>query len=294
MLDINYYMTGERSPYPALYNIETTNKCNQTCSFCPRTKYMTRPVETLEMWVFERIVQQIRPWSKDEWDMWVKYCESHYKVFDGEQNENHFLLYIIAKSIVLHGYGEPLLDPHIADRVAILKDEDIPVYFSSNYNNVSPEKVEPLFDVGLDYLKIAVSSTEVSRIEPVIALRDKYNYPTTIVLATIFPKVWEVLKKFDSVYKYLKSQDQQWVDGKTDKAKSIHWSEPCKFPWSTMSIQSNGLVSVCMEDYDNELIMGDAKTESLYDIWNSEDYEFLRTNQHRIDKCMERCDIRVM
>ena len=42
------------------------------------------------------------------------------------------------------------------------------------------------------------------------------------------------------------------------------------FPWPFMTIKSNGESVECAEDYNNEIILGDAKSESLYDIWNGE------------------------
>ena len=49
--------------------------------------------------------------------------------------------------------------------------------------------------------------------------------------------------------------------------QSIHWIEFCQFPWSSMTIKSNGESVECVEDFNNEIILGDAKTQSLYDIW---------------------------
>ena len=45
-----------RSKSPVIYNIETTNACNMKCVMCPRTTMMTRPVETMGMDVFQRII----------------------------------------------------------------------------------------------------------------------------------------------------------------------------------------------------------------------------------------------
>ena len=91
MLDIHFYMkifdlkqrimAGEkfqrdflwntfesfRSPEPVIYNIETTNACNMRCEMCPRTTMMTRPIETMQADQFQRIIDQLHPWSTDEW-----------------------------------------------------------------------------------------------------------------------------------------------------------------------------------------------------------------------------------
>jgi hypothetical protein len=61
-----------------------------------------------------------------------------------------------------------------------------------------------------------------------------------------------------------------------------------------MTIKSNGEAVECVEDYNNEIILGDAKTTSLCDIWNGDLYQQLR--KHHFDltpglKCTERCDM---
>ena len=61
-----------------------------------------------------------------------------------------------------------------------------------------------------------------------------------------------------------------------------------------MTIKSNGESAMCMEDYNNEIILGDTKSESLYDIWNGDKYnEFRKQHLNRAPgiKCTEQCDM---
>jgi hypothetical protein len=50
---------------------------------------------------------------------------------------------------------------------------------------------------------------------------------------------------------------------------------------------------MCPADYNNEVVFGDAKKESLYDIWNGKKYTNFRRS-HFINKacelCTDRCD----
>ena len=99
------------------------------------------------------------------------------------------------------------------------------------------------------------------------------------------------------VYIYLKSQDQMWYEDTKQETESIHWIEFCQFPWSSMTIKSNGEAAECVEDYNNEIILGDAKKESLYDIWNGEKYGKFREahlNLTRGMKCTEQCDMKLL
>jgi len=108
-----------------------------------------------------------------------------------------------------------------------------------------------------------------------------------------FQKLKKAFEGLD-VYVYLKSQDQQWYEKKEQGTKSIHWTEFCQFPWSSMTIKSNGEAVECVEDYNNEIVLGDARKESLYDIWNGEKYHKFRKDHFNLTpdiKCTERCDM---
>lgn len=321
--DRNYVwekMEEFRSKEPVIYNTETTNACNMRCEMCPRTTRMTRPIENLDMETYQKVVEQIKPFSDEEWKNWESFVEKDYGILKNDMSENHFFLYIIPKVIVLHGYGAPLLDKDMPERVKLLTEKKIPSYFSCNPANINIEKTIKIFENGLDYVKYSIESTSDQRHKEIrgpasnfndsykkilrlLELKKKRNYRTTIVITMLNLnkpdqlEEWERLKeKFKGldVYIYLKSQDQLWYDDTKQKTSSIHWIEFCQFPWSSMTIKSNGQAVECVEDYNNEIILGDAKKESLYDIWNGEKYRKLREDHFNLRpgiKCTEQCDM---
>jgi MoaA/NifB/PqqE/SkfB family radical SAM enzyme len=262
MFDINFYMkvfelkkeliNGEvrdrgfltekieeyRSKYPVVYNIETTNACNMRCEMCPRTTMMTRPIETLDMETYRRIVDQIEPFRDSLWREWEKFVENNYDISKDDMSENHFFLYVIPKVLVLHGYGDPLLDRKMPERVKLLTERSISSYFSCNPANIDVEKTVEIFENGLDYIKYSIESTDdtrhkevrgsvsnftdsYERILQVLDLKRKHQYKTTIVITMLnLNKPWQMeewLKLQDAfkglnIYIYLKSQDQQWYE----------------------------------------------------------------------------------
>lgn len=122
---------------PVVYNIETTNACNMRCKMCPRTTMMTRNVETLEPALFRDIIDQLRPWTAEEWKQWEEFVFQTYGAPLDSKSENHFFLYIIPKVIQLHGYGEPLLDRNMPNYVQLLTDQGLSSYFSCNPANIN-------------------------------------------------------------------------------------------------------------------------------------------------------------
>jgi len=312
-----------RSKYPVIYNIETTNACNMRCEMCPRTTMMTRSIESLDMETYKKIVEQIKPFSDSQWQKWEGFAEKNYGIPKNDMSENHFFLYIIPKVIVLHGYGDPLLDKNMPDRVRLLTEKNIPSYFSCNPANIDIDRTIETFKNGLGYVKYSIEATgdvrhkevrgsasnftkSYDNILHILDLKTKHNYKTTIVITMLnlnkpwqeeeWQKLQEAFENLD-VYIYLKSQDQLWYDDTEQQTKSIHWIEFCQFPWSSMTIKSNGEATECVEDFNNEIILGNAKNESLYDIWNGEKYHKFREDHFNLTpgiKCTEQCDMKLM
>jgi radical SAM protein with 4Fe4S-binding SPASM domain len=288
--NLDYSLDQYRSHKPMVYNIESTNSCNQKCLFCPRTNNMTRPVKTMKPSVFKNVVNQLEPHSDDLWHKWVRFAQNYYGVPQTEQSEDAFFLYIITRAIVLHGYGDPLLDPHIPEYVGLLSERNIPSYFSCNPANIRKDRIQKSFDNGLSYIKFSIDSLTDS-VRGMDAFENDYpqimrvlemDRKTQVIITMIdlgqeqFDRLKEAFKGTD-VYIYQKSLDQSWLTGKP-APKSIHWSEPCQIPWTSMTIDSNGLAVSCEESFNSDIILGDTKTTSLYDIWNGKEYADFRKN----------------
>jgi radical SAM protein with 4Fe4S-binding SPASM domain len=312
-----------RSKIPIVYNIETTNACNMRCEMCPRTTMMTRQVKTLKKDIFEKIIEQLKPFTAQEWMIWERFCEIEYGISPKDMSENHFFLHIIPKVIQLHGYGDPLLDKNMDEYVSLLHDKGFSSYFSCNPANIDMDATRKMFENNLDYIKYSLESVSdttqkkirgtasdfsksYKKILELLALKKESGYKTTIIITMLnlnrsdqmddFEKLQEAFEGKD-VYIYLKSEDQQWYRKDYHGTASIHWSEICKHPWMSMTIKSNGEAAMCMEDYNNEIILGDASKESLSDIWNGEKYRRFRWshfNQTSGLKCKDQCDMHLI
>jgi MoaA/NifB/PqqE/SkfB family radical SAM enzyme len=312
-----------RSHEPVVYNIETTNACNMRCEMCPRTTIMTRPVETMQPEMFKRVIDQLKPFTSEQLARWEDFVVSHYGIPKNDMSENHYFLYVIPRVIVLHGYGDPLLDKSMPQYVKWMTERGLESYFSCNPANINMDRTIETFENGLGYVKYSIESVDDLRHKQVrgqasnftesyknilklLDLKAQRNYKTTIVITMInlnkpwqqdeFAKLKEAFKGMD-VYVYLKSQDQMWYEDNKQTTQSIHWLEFCQFPWSSMTIKSNGEAVECVEDFNNEIILGDTAKESLVDIWNGEKYKQFRNDHFDLRpgiKCTEQCDMNLI
>jgi radical SAM protein with 4Fe4S-binding SPASM domain len=111
------------TPY-SLY-IEVTKNCNELCSMCPRTHYWVDRRDNLSFEDFKRIVDQ----------------------FPNLQR------------VVLHGLGEPLLNPYLFEMVRYLKKRDTYVLFNSNALALNAARREALIHSGLDEYRISFDAS---------------------------------------------------------------------------------------------------------------------------------------
>jgi radical SAM protein with 4Fe4S-binding SPASM domain len=321
--DILALLEGFRSKQPTVYNIETTNACNMRCAMCPRTTMMTRPIENISKENFLKVVDQLKPFSKELWDRWEHFVEAEYGIPKYSMSENHFFLYIIPKVIQLHGYGDPLLDKNMGDHVQLLTERGFFSYFSCNPANINIQQTVRMFQDGLSYIKYSIETVDdvlhkqirgkasdfslsFKKIDQLLEIKKAEGYKTTVIITMLnlnrqdqkedFRRLQDAFDGRD-VYIYLKSEDQLWYRKEHHETKSVHWSEYCQHPWLSMTIKSNGEAAMCMEDFNNEIILGDVRTEALSDIWNGEKYRKFRHSHLGLTpgiKCTERCDMKLI
>jgi radical SAM protein with 4Fe4S-binding SPASM domain len=210
----------------------------------------------------------------------------------------------------------------MAEYVKILRDAGFLSYFSCNPVNINMVRTIEMIDSGLNYIKYSIESindeehrkvrggglnfTECyHKIEQILRYKKEKQKNLTVVITMLdlnranqkedYDKLLDAFKNLD-VYIYLKSEDCQWYRKDFHGTQSIHWSEICKHPWMSMTIKSNGEATMCMEDYNNEIVLGNANTTLLKDIWNGEKYkEFRRQHLRAKDriKCVDECDMKL-
>ena len=323
--ELFYAFEELRSKKPFVFNIETTNFCNMTCQMCPRTTLMTRKLEHMKLELFEKIISQLEPYSQADLNNFWKYISNEYNITEKEKSENAFYFYTISKAVILHGYGEPLVDPYLLERIKVCAKYNIPTYFSCVPANIHVGKLTNLMKAGAGVIKFSLDALddETSKVirgkknnftkayEKILQLLEiKNNDPTIktkIVITMISFSSDSKQKKLEEdflklwsdkpVYAYVKSQDNRWYYEEDEEmlAKNHYVKQYCEYPFTSLTIMSNGSVVPCTQDYDAEMIFGNANEQTLEEIWNGDSYRKFRWGHisgefGKDTKCVNRCD----
>ncbi|OGQ46294.1 MAG: hypothetical protein A3H42_04545 [Deltaproteobacteria bacterium RIFCSPLOWO2_02_FULL_46_8] len=318
-----------RSQRPYVFNIETTNVCNMACHMCPRPTLMTRKLKHMEMELFEKIIHQITPHGEESLKDFWNYIVDEYGVHSNDRNENAFYFYTVSRCVTLHGYGEPPLDPFLIERIKLCRAHNIPTYFSCVPANINVGKFVEMMKAGAGVIKFAMDALDDENSRKIRGDKNNFNeayekilqllqakaedpsIKTTIVLTMIalsesdeakkthrdFLEIW----RDKDVFAYVKSQDNRWHhEEDLDLVNKSHYeTQYCEYPWTSTSIMVDGSVVPCTQDYNNEMVFGNANHQSLEEIWNNKAYDDFRKwhilgNFPSGHKCAERCDQKLL
>lgn len=114
-----------RPPLPRSLYVETTSRCNSKCQTCILTFGGREPAEDLSWTRFRQIVDQFPALER----------------------------------VLLHGIGEPLLNPDLARMIEHLKDRGATVIFNSNAISLGASRADALITAGLDELRVSLDAT---------------------------------------------------------------------------------------------------------------------------------------
>lgn len=115
-------VTAERLPLPRELYLESTNRCNERCDQCPRTHLKREPDRDLSLADVVRITSQ----------------------------------FPVLERVVLHGLGEPLLNPELPTIVAHLRRRGAYVLFNSNATALSERMGRALIEADLNELRVSL------------------------------------------------------------------------------------------------------------------------------------------
>jgi hypothetical protein len=267
-------------PWPSVVMIENTNCCNARCVMCPRDT-LTRKRGFMEFGLFEKIMKELSGANRKP-------------------------------TIHLHGFGEPLLDTLLPERIRLAKACGIEkTYIVTNASLLYAETSRKLVDAGLDSMKISFYGTDEESYQSTMG---RLDYQVTLQNIKDFMRIRKELKKSTPklILQYL---PQETNGARTGEFQSLWRSLPdkiagdclnvssldnfgggksynivgkkivsvCFYPWAALSVLCDGRAVTCCVDYNGAQEVGDLNLQSIREIWNGPVMSGIRSNFGKLD-----------
>lgn len=253
--------------YPDHVDLELSAACNMKCPMCYTTTEPFKtsvPHVTMDFDLYRRIVDELA-------------AKGVY-------------------SIRLSWRGEPTMHPRFMDFVRYAKGKGIPEVDSlTNGLRLTVEMFEELVDLGMDWLTISFDGTgetydriraparydemlEKIRAFAAIKKRKRQSKPV-IRLQGVWPAIAENPEKYFETFEPL--VDEVSVNTLLDylhKDEEIQYlpNFTCPVPFQRLVIGSDGRAFMCINDELGRVPVGDAKTQSIKEIWGGPALEGVR------------------
>lgn len=203
-----------------------------------------------------------------------------------------------AEQVVLTGFGEPMLDRHLEDKIRYAKSRGLRTYIITNGSALTPKRAAGLLLAGLDEMRVSYYGMRPETYSAVmrgleferttknllhfLSVRKSLEVDCKVQLSYLvlpeneedvasFLMFWEPLVDYIEVWK-----PHNFGDGK-DYRERAGEKKSCGRPRNgPLQIQWDGTVIPCCYDYNNQIELGNAFTESIPDILNGDRYQALR------------------
>jgi hypothetical protein len=218
----------------------------------------------------------------------------------------------------LHGYGEPLLNKHFVKYVEYLQSAGIKrVCFTTNGSLLTPTLAKQLLNFKFSFLEVSVETLDSASYERIrknliydrtnlnvrnfLALRNERGSKQVIGLKLIVDNFEQrpSVDRVRDIFPGLQPGDVVVTSGRHNFGRKAFQSisstqpsnNPCGLLWTQIMVLTDGRALACCADMDGEqFIVGDARSESLVSIFNSDRFEHFRAlhtsgQRHTIPMC---------
>lgn len=279
---------------PYCISIEPANICNFKCTMCPlggeEYAMESKPLMIMEWDCFEKIIEQLKDWvsscgkvkviklySLGEPLLHESICDMVRAIKDNniceilEITTNATLLTEeIAKGLVDAG-----LDYLRVSIYSVLPEQNKKI----THNSILPEKIRQ----NVEWMQHYKKEKGLSKPFVHVKILDRYDE----VENTLFLKMYEGLADEAFIDKPFQINNREDVlrdlyhDNVTEVEKDVYGRyiyrerKACRYPFTHLTIKSNGDVVVCCVDWKRATTYGNILENSLESIWNSRElYEF--------------------
>jgi len=256
---------------------EVTDHCNANCIMCPREEHAEgREHGIMDQAKYERSIDEV--------------------------------VALGAQKVVLTGFGEPMLDKKLEQKIAYAKKSGLGTYFITNGSVLTDKRAQGILEAGLDEMRVSfygmgsdtyntvMQGLEYERTRDgllsFLAMRDRLGAHTTVQLSyLVMPENEKDMDAFRDYWEPRVEALEIWRphnfgDGRDyrDRTNDPVTKQSCGRPENgPLQIQWDGEVVPCCYDYNNKITLGNAFEQPVLEILNSTKYRLLR-EAHRSGK----------
>lgn len=213
------------------------------------------------------------------------------------------------KVLRINGQGEPLLNKNFCKMVKYAKEADVAKWIETitNGSMLNPKLNQELVDSGIDRIRISIEAIDDEGyknianvnmdikvlVDNIADLYKRSRGKTEIYIKTVDASVDTESKKelFYTMFGdicdkiFIDNVIPMWSDFEKineaynfEKKLGVHGQEIrnveiCPYPFYSFIINSDGEITVCCADWKRKIVIGDAKKESVVDIWKGKTYQ---------------------
>ena len=256
--------------------IDPSSACNFKCKFCMNQKIKRPAIMRLDF--FKKLIDDL-----NEFDDPIK-------------------------TIRLYGFGEPLLNTWFCDMVKYAKSSAkvLKVDTTSNASQLVPHLNNEIINSGLDRINISIEAMSTEKYR-VFTRNNDVSFDAIVGnISNLFKNKKQLTIFVKIAGDYLTEEEKElfiktftpisdgcaiehtmncWKDFNVSGVnKEIGvYGQPreqvmvCPYVFYSFMIHADGIASSCFLDWNKKLVIGDAKNESLKDLWNGRLMNYLRT-----------------
>ena len=196
-----------------------------------------------------------------------------------------------AKLISIFGYGEPLLDKKICEKVSLCTGLGLDTFITSNASLLDLNLSHALLEVGLKHMRFSVHGfyenyeavhkglkyeVVLRNIQNFKAMSARYGCRVSITAIPMHAEDLEHIKDFWKGYELEIWKPHNWGQGR-DYRTPVRKKRTCGRPENgPVQIQADGKVIPCCFLTNGEIILGDTYKNTIEEILKSKAYEKFR------------------
>lgn len=202
-----------------------------------------------------------------------------------------------AKTISIFGYGEPLTDKGVINKVAYCTSRGLDTFITTNASLLNTEIATLLLKAGLKKIRFSVHGTyknyeaihrnlkfkdTLRNIQNFLAKNTVKYHNQCKVAVSVIPMSGESvaeIRKFwgDMVDELEIWKPHNWTDGRDYRESTPERKKTCGRPHKgPVQINADGNMMVCCYDFDAKMIVGNTYKNSIAEILRGDDFRLIR------------------